>query len=233
MPSFVKLEQVTRVYAGSAGPVCALHPLDLTIGSREFLTILGPSGSGKTTLLNLLAGLDQPSSGCLTVNGLEISRLEAPGLLNYRRDQVAVVFQQLNLLANLTARENLELVLELGGLSGDPVSALSGVGLGQRADHFPHELSGGEQQRVAIARALLRKVPLLLADEPTGNLDAGTGREVLQLLWDVHHQGCCLVLVTHNEEVARLGTRCLRLGDGRVRSDAPVEQRLTPDQLQW
>ncbi|MFA5505723.1 MAG: ABC transporter ATP-binding protein, partial [Vulcanimicrobiota bacterium] len=169
--ALVQFQKTERVYQLGDRQVHALHPLDLTIGSDEFVMILGPSGSGKTTMMNLLAGMDSPTAGALQVGDLEVSSLSRKQLVNYRRQMVGVVFQFFNLIPNLTALENIQFVSELTGTGGDAARALDSVGLEGRQHHFPHELSGGEQQRVAIARALVKEPPILLGDEPTGNLD--------------------------------------------------------------
>ena len=225
----IRLEQVSRSY----GSVHALQPMDLLIPAGEFVTVLGPSGSGKTTLLNLLAGLDRPSQGKLFVDGVDLGGLDAHQLLAYRRHKVALVFQQFHLLPALTARENIDLLEELGAARLSTHQVLEAVGLSQRADHFPHQLSGGEQQRVAIARALAKDPLILLGDEPTGSLDAPTGRQVLALFQDLHRQGRLIILVTHNAALARLGTRCIRLAQGQISSDEGGLEPVPASQLEW
>lgn len=209
----------TRTYRLGETEVPALGPVSLTLEPGEFVVILGPSGSGKTTMLNLLAGLDRPTGGRVEVAGCDLGSMSAAGLEEHRRRRVGVVFQFFNLVPTLTARENVELVADL--VSGrDRVDAvLASVGLAERMHHFPHELSGGEQQRVALARALVKDPDLILGDEPTGNLDASSGRRVLELLQQAHRRGKLVVLVTHNSTLTRLATRVLTLKAGRVDSD--------------
>ncbi|MBT9589143.1 ABC transporter ATP-binding protein [bacterium] len=213
--------------------VQALQPTDLSIERGEFIIVLGPSGSGKTTLMNLIAGIDSPSSGILRVDGVEVSALNRKSLVHYRRRSVGVIFQFHNLIPNLTARENVELVAELVGASRAGEEVLGAVGLGERGDHFPHELSGGEQQRVAIARALVKDPPILLGDEPTGSLDAATGRRVLKLLHEIHGRGKCVIMVTHNAALTSVATRVLTMKDGLIRSDVRNNSPLDPDDIDW
>ena len=233
--ALIELSGAARTYNLGANPVPALHPIDLTIERDEFLVVLGPSGSGKTTLMNLIAGIDTPDDGILRVDGVEVSSLSRKQLVEYRRRSVGVVFQFHNLIPNLTARENVDLVAELvSGRRGKRTQeVLEAVGLGKRADHFPHELSGGEQQRVAIARALVKDPPILLGDEPTGALDAATGRRVLKLFREVHARGKCIILVTHNAAIAQMGTRVLAMRDGQIRSDERNAKPLDPDEIDW
>ncbi|MBI3928825.1 MAG: ABC transporter ATP-binding protein [Armatimonadetes bacterium] len=216
-----------------SGQVEALKPLDLRLNAGEFVTIVGPSGSGKTTLLNLIGGIDSPTEGKIVVQGQDISRLNRAGLTEYRRTSVGIVFQFFNLIPNLTARENVELIADLTGARRSALEVLDMVGLSDRLDHFPHELSGGEQQRVAIARALVKDPPILLGDEPTGNLDCETGRRILKLLQQLRTRDRCIILVTHNTTLTRVGTRVIQIGGGRVQSDTPVEDPAPADELTW
>lgn len=232
--AFITLEQAARTYRMGTVRVEALRPTDLEIESGEFVVILGPSGSGKTTLINLIAGLDSPTSGRIRVGGEEISAFDAARLTEYRRRQIGVVFQFYNLIPTLTALENVELVAELLETPGDPAAVLREVGLAERADHFPHELSGGEQQRVAIARALVKDPPILLGDEPTGNLDATTGKRILKLLRTIHEKrGKTVLLVTHNSSLARIATRIITLRDGEIRSDVANPEPTDPEVIEW
>ncbi len=226
----ITLQGVSRTYPGGLE---ALKATDLEIAAGEFVTILGPSGSGKTTLLNLVAGLDRPSGGLLRVDGQELGGLSAAELLEYRRHKVALVFQHFHLLPTLTAAENIELLGELGAARRPAAEVLEAVGLADRAEHFPHQLSGGEQQRVAVARALAKDPLILLGDEPTGSLDAATGRLVLALFQQLNRQGKVVILVTHNAALARLGTRCIHLSQGVVRSDETVSSPVSAVELQW
>ncbi|MEW6282386.1 MAG: ABC transporter ATP-binding protein [Candidatus Eremiobacterota bacterium] len=231
--SLIEMKAASRVYQTGQHEVWALRPTDLAIERDEFVVILGPSGSGKTTMLNLLAGIDRPTGGSVTVDGTDLSGLNRSQLTDYRRRAVGVVFQFHNLIPNLTARENVELVAELAR-AGRPVEeVLESVGLSERADHFPHELSGGEQQRVAVARALVKDPPILVGDEPTGSLDAPTGRRVLSLFRRIHSQGKCVVLVTHNQPVAQIGTRILTMRDGTIKSDVRNPTPLDPETIDW
>lgn len=233
--TFIQAQKLARSYTTGIHTVQALYPLDLSVDRDEFMMILGPSGSGKTTLLNLLAGMDSPSEGTLRVDDVEVSSLDRRGLVEYRRHRVGLIFQFFNLINNLTALENVSFIAELvgGQGSGSAQDALESVGLGHRHDHFPHELSGGEQQRVAIARALVKSPPLLLADEPTGNLDAATGQKVLALLQEVHRKGQCVVMVTHNQLLTQAATRVLTLKDGKVRSDVRNENPTPASEIEW
>jgi putative ABC transport system ATP-binding protein len=233
LSNFVRFQNTERAYQMGDRQVQALHPLNLSIESDEFIMILGPSGSGKTTMLNLLAGMDSPSGGQLTVDGLELSDLNRAQLVEYRRAHVGVVFQFFNLIPNLTALENVQFVAELTRATGSSLEALHSVGLEDRQHHFPHELSGGEQQRVAIARALVKDPPLLLGDEPTGNLDVATGQKILKLFQTVSRKGRCVILVTHNRAITRAATRVITLGDGRVRSDERNPNPESAETIVW
>jgi len=221
---------VSRNYVLGGHEVQALAPLNLDIEAGEMVFFVGPSGSGKTTLLNLLAGIDSPNTGSVVVDGQDIARLSPRQLLEYRRRKVGLVFQFHHLIPNLTAWENVELVAELVKGGGDIRACLAAVGLEGRAGHFPHQLSGGEQQRVAIARAMVKDPPILLGDEPTGNLDARTGKQVLSLFAEANRRGKTVMLVTHNMGYTPVASRVIRMADGRVVADernpspTPVEQ---------
>ena len=206
-----------------------LRGIDLHIPRGQFVAILGPSGSGKSTLLGLMAGLDTPTSGAITLDGVEISGLEEDALARVRGQKLGFVFQSYQLIPTLTAEENVLLPLELNGRDDGGLArarALLGeVGLGDRCDHYPVQLSGGEQQRVALARAFIGKPPILMADEPTGNLDSNTGKQVLELLLTLNRrEGATLVLVTHDRELAAFADRRLTLHDGVVVSDETSER---------
>lgn len=229
----IRFEEACRTYRLGEVEVPALGPVSLTLEAGEFVVILGPSGSGKTTMLNLLAGLDRPTGGRIRVAGQDLGTLSPEGLEEHRRRRVGVVFQFFNLVPTLTARENVELVAELVSAVGRVDPVLEAVGLSHRRHHFPHELSGGEQQRVALARALVKDPDLLLGDEPTGNLDATSGRRVLQLLQEAHRRGKLVVLVTHNSALARLATRVLTLRAGQVASDVRREAPEDALSLDW
>ncbi len=197
-----------------------LDGVSLEVGRGEVVAVTGPSGSGKSTLLGLIAGLDQPSAGSITVDGVEVTRLSEAALARFRRETLGYVFQSYHLIPTLTAAENVAVVLELAGIPGALRRArglLEDVGLGDRTHHYPVQLSGGEQQRVALARAVALRPPLLLADEPTGNLDSTTGGQIIELLLELHRrQATTLVLVTHDHDLARHADRVVALRDGRV-----------------
>lgn len=229
----VELTHVTKVYEGKA-QVVALDDVSLTVRSGEIVAIMGPSGSGKSTLLNLMGGLDIPSSGSVVVAGTDLARLDEAGRSLFRRDRVSYVFQAYHLMPTLTARQNVALPLHLAGRPRREAEAradraLGAVGLDSRAHHLPDELSGGERQRVAIARALVTDAPLLLADEPTGNLDTARGREILDLLKTIHRErGTTIAMVTHDPSAAEACERVIELLDGRVQGDVRADAGASP-----
>jgi putative ABC transport system ATP-binding protein len=212
--ALVEIEGLSRRF----GPLAALDDLTLAIEPGEWVAVTGPSGSGKTTLLNILSGLDRPSAGRVRVGGTDLSQLGARDLARYRQQTVGLVFQQFHLIPYLTALENVMLAQYVHSMTdrGEAVSALRQVGLGERLQHLPSQLSGGEQQRVCIARALINQPPLILADEPTGNLDAVNEAVVMTLLSDLHRRGHTLVLVTHDPTIAARASREVRLEHGRL-----------------
>ena len=224
VPPMIALEQVTKQFAGKR-KVTALQDVSLTIGKGEMVSIVGPSGSGKSTLLNLVGGLDRPSSGEVRIDGEPLAGLTDDGLTKVRRDKIGFIFQFFNLLPTLSCLENVGLPLHLRGWARSKVDSrarelLELVKLSQRMAHLPDELSGGERQRVAIARALSIYPPVLLADEPTGNLDSQTGIEILALITDLHARlGSTVVIVTHDMKVAESCARTLVLRDGKVVED--------------
>ena len=216
-----ELEGVRKIYSVGRSLVPALRGLDLQIAAGEFLAIAGPSGSGKSTLLALLGGLDRPSAGRICWGGQDLAGFSEDQLARWRSEQVGFLFQTFNLISPLSAAQNVELPLLLRGVTRrirrERARQLLGrVGLAERAEHKPTELSGGEQQRVALARALANDPPIILADEPTGNLDSQVGAQVLLLLQELHREGRTVVLVTHNPAAAGYGERAIRLKDGRV-----------------
>ncbi len=223
--SILSLRGVTKSIETGAHRVDILRGIDLEIAPGEYVAVMGASGSGKSTLLGLLAGLDAPSAGSIALDGEEISGLSEDQLADLRGRKIGFVFQSYQLIPTLTAEENVTLPAELAGDNAAEANQrarylLDAVGLGDRRDHYPVQLSGGEQQRVALARAFMRKPPLLLADEPTGNLDSANGRQVLELLLSLNRQeGATLVLVTHDRELADHATRIITLKDGLVISD--------------
>lgn len=222
----IQLKDVTKSYGADRG-VVALKNITLNVGPAERVAVMGPSGSGKSTLLNLVCGLDQPTSGSVKVEGVELSGLSDDARTRLRREKIGMIFQTFNLLSTLTALENVALPLRLQGLSkkdaeGRAAEMLSHVRLKSRIEHRPDEMSGGERQRVAIARALIFRPPLLLGDEPTGNLDSHTGDEILSLLDDLQQEyQSTLLMVTHNVQAANFCTRVVTLHDGEVVNDVP------------
>ena len=225
----VDLEDITRVYASGEAQVRALDGVSLTIEEGEFVAVMGPSGSGKSTLMNILGCLDRPTSGKYVLAGREVSNLNKKELADVRNRVLGFVFQSFNLLARTTALENVELPLLYQGTPGRErhkraVEALQRVGLDKRLGHHPNQLSGGQQQRVAIARALVTRPRVVLADEPTGNLDSRTSLEVMALFQELGTQGITVILVTHEPDVAEFASRVVVVRDGRVKSD----QRRTP-----
>jgi len=231
----IELAGVSKRFGDGMVAVTALEDVDLEVESGEFVVVLGPSGSGKTTLLNLIGALDTPTEGTVRVNGTDISRASRRDLFTFRRHTVSFVFQAFNIFPGLTARENVQFGADAARRDdADPVAILDSVGLGGRADSFPHELSGGEQQRVAIARALATGNPVLLADEPTGELDFETGVQILRLLQAQAVDGRAVLVVTHNREISRIADRVVRLSSGRIGSDGPPEGgRADVSDLHW
>jgi putative ABC transport system ATP-binding protein len=234
----IALDAVTRAYHVGDVTVRALTDVTAAVAAGEFVVILGPSGSGKTTLLNMVGALDSPTSGRVVVDGHDITRAPRRELFRFRRETVGFIFQTFNLFPALTARENVEFALHVTGRPHPGTLAtetLTRVGLGDRGDHFPHELSGGEQQRVAIARAVATGNPVLLADEPTGELDFATGVQILELLREQATDGRCVLVVTHNREISRMADRVLELSSGRLVSDGPPPAGRPADvsELRW
>ncbi len=216
----IELHGVSKAVPSGSGTLTILHPIDLVVPAGEVLAITGASGSGKSTLLGLIAGLDAPTSGRIVVDGVDITALDEDALARLRGRRIGFVFQFFHLLPSLTALENILVPMEIAGLPGARARAtalLAEVGLSERGHHYPSQLSGGEQQRVAIARALSNDPPLLLADEPTGNLDSATGRQIIDLLLGVNRsRGTTLVLVTHDPDLASVAHMSVALRDGRV-----------------
>jgi putative ABC transport system ATP-binding protein len=216
----IALHEVSKTVVSGTEPLTILHPLSLDIARGEFVAIVGPSGSGKSTLLGLIAGLDAPSSGNVLIDGVDITKLGEDGLARLRGEKIGFVFQFFHLIPSLTAFENVAVPMEIAGSRDARTRAqglLEEVGLTGRAHHYPSQLSGGEQQRVALARALANNPPILLADEPTGNLDTANGRHIMELVRDIHKtRGTTIVLVTHDAELAALADARLILRDGRV-----------------
>jgi putative ABC transport system ATP-binding protein len=216
----IELREVSKTVTSGSEPLTILHPLTLQIPRGQFIAIVGPSGSGKSTLLGLIAGLDAPSSGQVVIDGVDITRLDEDALARLRGEKIGFVFQFFHLIPSLTAYENVSVPMEIAG-AGDARqrarALLEEVGLTGRAHHYPSQLSGGEQQRVALARALANDPPIVLADEPTGNLDSTNGRHIMDLLRNIHAQrGTTIILVTHDTELAATAEARLVLRDGRV-----------------
>jgi len=224
----IELKNVSRMYARGTKEIEALHDITLAIKRGEFLSVMGPSGSGKSTLLNIIGGLDQPTSGEVFIDDRPLHGISDDDLTLIRRRRVGFVFQFFNLLPILTAAENVSLPLLLEGIPFAKVkpkaeSLLRKVGLGERFEHRPEQLSGGEMQRVAIARALIADPSVLLADEPTGNLDSHTSSDIFRLLKDLHSEGQTIVMVTHDPKAAAYGTRIITLRDGSISEDTTAE----------
>jgi putative ABC transport system ATP-binding protein len=229
-----RAEAVTKVYPMGDIEVHALRGVDLSLLEREFIVLLGPSGSGKSTLLNILGGLDVPTSGRVWYREQDLTAASERALTRYRRRHVGFVFQFYNLIPSLTARENVALVTDIGESPLTPEEALDRVGLTDRLDHFPSQLSGGEQQRVAIARAIAKRPEVLLCDEPTGALDIRTGIVVLEAIARVNRElGTTTAVITHNATIARIADRVISLADGRISSVTENEEKLMPSELSW
>ncbi|MDH3705246.1 MAG: ABC transporter ATP-binding protein [Acidimicrobiia bacterium] len=233
----ITTSHLSKTFGEGDTAVLALRDVSLAIPKGEFVVMLGPSGSGKTTLLNQIGAIETPTSGSLRVGDLELAGLDDAARTHFRRHQVGFVFQFYNLVPTLTARENVQLIAELGDdhdAADRSEQALAAVGLADRLDRFPGQLSGGEQQRVAIARALVKSPPVLLCDEPTGSLDLETGRSVLELLRStVAEDDRTTFVVTHNSTIAQMADRVLRLRDGEVVDEAMNEHPLAPAELDW
>lgn len=225
---------VTKVYGEGAAAVHALRGVDLEIPGGELVVLLGPSGSGKSTLLNILGGLDRSTEGIVRFQDQELSTMTDVQLTLYRRSHVGFVFQFYNLMPSLTAYENVELVTEIARAPMDPGDALGLVGLSDRADHFPSQLSGGEQQRVAIARAVAKQPTVLFCDEPTGALDSTTGRAVLRVLKDVNEKlKTTVLIVTHAAATADMADRVIHFADGNIRQIVENQTKRNPEDIQW
>jgi putative ABC transport system ATP-binding protein len=230
----IDTKQLVKTYVSGTTEVHALRGIDLTVAKGEFLAIMGHSGSGKSTLMNLLGCLDTPTSGSYAIDGINVEGLDRNQLADIRNQKIGFVFQGFNLLPRTSALENVELPMLYDRRGGDAkkrdthalaTAALQRVGLGDRLEHQPSELSGGQQQRVAIARALVTEPALILADEPTGNLDTRTSVEVMSLFQELNEQGITIILVTHEPDIAAYAKRIVEVRDGRIRRDEPVKNR--------
>jgi len=233
----IDVQQLRRVYTMGETEVVALDRIDLQIDVGEFVSIMGPSGSGKSTFMHLLGCLDRPTTGRFILDGVGVETLDDLQLSKLRNQKVGFVFQNFNLIPQLTVVENIELPMLYAGVKRDErreraMQLLAAVNLAQRGEHRPNELSGGERQRVAIARSLVNKPPLVLADEPTGNLDTKTGVEIMHVFRKLHEMGTTVILVTHDEEVARWSHRVIRMRDGLVEKDTQSEAR-PPEDAAW
>ena len=234
MPQLVKFEDVKKIYKMGEVEINALDGVSFEINEGEFAVVVGSSGAGKTTVLNILGGMDSASSGTVTVDGRNITALKGKELIAYRRFDIGFVFQFYNLVPNLTAKENVELAAQICKDPLDALAALESVGLKERVDNFPAQLSGGEQQRVAIARALAKKPKLLLCDEPTGALDYETGKAILKLLQDrARRDNMTVIIITHNQALTPMADRVVRIKNGTVDSITINESPTSIDDIEW
>lgn len=234
MKDFVKLENVRKIYQMGEVEIRAVDGIDFEIGKGEFVVIIGPSGAGKTTVLNILGGMDTATSGKVLVDGNDVAQYTNRQLIGYRREDIGFVFQFYNLVPNLTALENVELALQICKEPLDAKTVLEEVGLGERLNNFPAQLSGGEQQRVSIARALAKNPKLLLCDEPTGALDYNTGKAILKLLQDTcRNKGMTVIVITHNSALAPMADRVIHIKNGRVESMEMNAHPVPVETIEW
>jgi putative ABC transport system ATP-binding protein len=229
----INIKNISKTYIMGTEAVHALHDVSIQIDRGEYVAIMGPSGSGKSTLMNILGCLDTPSTGLYEFNGVNVSEMNDNELAKIRNKEIGFVFQTFNLIPRSDALHNVELPLIYGGINAHErkrlaAESLQHVNLGDRMHHRPNELSGGQRQRVAIARALVTKPSIILADEPTGNLDTKTGDEIMGLLEELHHNGNTIILVTHEEYIAEHANRIIRIRDGAVERDEIVQKRVVP-----
>ena len=222
--SLIEIRDIYKIYNPGENEVRALDGIDLTVEHGEFLAIVGQSGSGKSTLMNMLGLLDIPTSGTYTLDGVDVANMTDDELSEIRNKEIGFIFQGFNLIPSLTAVENVELPLVYRGMKKDErnklaLEALERVGLSHRLDHLPKQMSGGQQQRVAIARAVAARPPIILADEPTGNLDSHSGVEVMKILHELHEEGRTIILITHDNDIANEAQRVIRIQDGQIISD--------------
>lgn len=234
MGEFVKLQDITKIYKMGEVEIRAADHISFSIEKGEFVVIVGPSGAGKTTVLNILGGMDTATSGRLLVDGQDVTAYNARRLTGYRREDIGFVFQFYNLVPNLTALENVELALQICRDPLDAREVLNEVGLGDRLDNFPAQLSGGEQQRVSIARALAKNPKLLLCDEPTGALDYNTGKAILKLLQNMcRERGMTVIVITHNQAIAPMADRLIHIKNGQVSQMEMNEHPVSIDEIEW
>ena len=234
MEKFVSLRNVSKIYQMGEVEIRAVDGIDFDIEKGEFVVIVGPSGAGKTTVLNILGGMDTATTGQVLVDGRDIAKYNQKQLTGYRRDDIGFVFQFYNLIPNLTALENVELALQICKNPMDAREVLEEVGLGERTDNFPAQLSGGEQQRVSIARALAKNPKLLLCDEPTGALDYNTGKSILKLLQDTcRKKGMTVILITHNQAIAPMADRVIKIKNGKVSDVVINEHPVSVETIEW
>ena len=234
MEEFVKLTEVTKIYQMGEVEIHAADGINFAISRGEFVVIVGPSGAGKTTVLNILGGMDTATTGQVLVDGEDVTGFNRKQLTAYRRDDIGFVFQFYNLVPNLTALENVELALQICKNPRDALEVLEEVGLGDRKDNFPAQLSGGEQQRVSIARALAKNPKLMLCDEPTGALDYNTGKAILKLLQNTcRERSMTVIVITHNSALAPMADRLIQIKNGRVSKMELNEHPVSVDQIEW
>lgn len=232
--ALISIENISKFYQMGEVTVPAIKHIDLEINKGEFVVILGPSGSGKSTLLNIIGGMDTPSEGKVIMDGENIINFNDKKLTYYRRDKIGFVFQFYNLMGTLTARENVELATEICKNALDIDEVLETVGLGERKDHFPSQMSGGEQQRVAIARAVAKNADLLLCDEPTGALDFETGIKILALLKEINKKyNKTVVIITHNVPIGDMADRVIKMRSGEIIEDYLNENPVAPERIEW
>ncbi len=233
-PAIFHVHNISKIYRMGEIDIHALRGIDLDLYPGEFVVLLGASGSGKSTLLNILGGLDKPTSGEVLYRDHNLTRSSETELTEFRRDHVGFVFQFYNLIPSLTALENVALVTEIARQPMNPLDALNLVGLGDRCNHFPAQLSGGEQQRVAIARAVAKRPEVLLCDEPTGALDYATGKQVLEVLAKANREmGTITVVITHNAAIAAMADRVIQISSGQITEIRHNERRASPSELSW
>ncbi len=234
MSAYIEMRDVKKIYKMGEVEIKAVDGVNFTIDKGEFVVVLGASGAGKSTVLNILGGMDSPTSGKIIVDGSEISSYTERELTSYRRDDIGFVFQFYNLIQNLTAVENVELAVQICNDHLDPSEVMDKVGLKDRKDNFPAQLSGGEQQRVAIARALAKKPKLLLCDEPTGALDYSTGKSILKLLQDTCREfGMTVIVITHNSAIAPMADKLIKIKNGRVDKIVMNDNPLPVEEIEW